>query len=205
MSVKYEHGEEINYPNIKINQGEKVLLTGDSGTGKSTLFKVILGQLKPKSGTVIFKNSNGNVIKPDLGKIGYIAQDSILFPDSIKNNITMFNSSLDSRVEEFIEKVQFKKDVLKFPDGLETTVNLDTDNLSGGQKQKVVLARSQIHHSRFVLMDEATSAIDSEVTRKILQELLKSDVTLILIAHNFDQSLRKMFDREIHLKGGEEK
>ncbi|WP_217273083.1 ATP-binding cassette domain-containing protein, partial [Lactobacillus helveticus] len=220
LSVKYEHGEKINYPDIKINQGEKVLLTGDSGTGKSTLFKAILGQLKPKSGTIIFKNSNGNVVNPDLGKIGYIAQDSVLFPDlgkigyiaqdsvlfpdSIKNNITMFNSSLDSRVEEFIEKVQLQKDVLKFPNGLETAIDLDADNLSGGQKQKIVLARSQIHYSKFVLMDEATSAIDREATEKILQELLKSDVTLILIAHNFDQNLRKMFDREIHLKGGEE-
>ncbi|WP_173008494.1 ATP-binding cassette domain-containing protein, partial [Lactobacillus helveticus] len=145
-----------------------------------------------------------SVLFPDLGKIGYIAQDSVLFPDSIKNNITMFNSSLDSRVEEFIEKVQLQKDVLKFPNGLETAIDLDTDNLSGGQKQKIVLARSQIHHSKFVLMDEATSAIDREATEKILQELLKSDVTLILIAHNFDQNLRKMFDREIHLKGGEE-
>ncbi|MCT0165010.1 ABC transporter ATP-binding protein [Lactobacillus helveticus] len=201
LDVKYEHGEEIHYPNIKIKQGEKVLLTGDSSTGKSTLFKVILGQLKPKSGTVVFKDSSGKVIKPDLGKIGYIAQDSILFPESIQNNITMFNSALDSKVEEFVEKVQLKKDILKFPDGLETAVDLDKDNLSGGQKQKVVLARSQIHHSKFVLMDEATSAIDSEATKKILQELLKSDVTLILIAHNFDQNLRAMFDREIHLKG----
>lgn len=204
LSVKYKHGEEISYPNIKIKHGEKVLLTGDSGTGKSTLFKVILGQLKPKSGTVVFKNSAGIVIQPDLEKIGYIAQDSVLFPDSIQNNITMFNSALDSKVEKFIEKVQLKKDILKFPEGLETTVDLDTDNLSGGQKQKVILARSQIHHSKFVLMDEATSAIDSKATKKILQELLKSDVTLVLIAHNFDQSLRKMFDREIHLKGGEE-
>ena len=204
-SVKYEHGELIQYPDIKVKHGEKVLLTGDSGTGKSTLFKLILGQLKPNSGAVIFKDSAGKEINPDLSKIGYIAQDSTLFPDTIKNNITMFDSTLNNKVKNFVEKVQLNNDVLKFADGLDTVVDLDNDNLSGGQKQKIVLARTQIHKSQFVLMDEATSAIDSKATKKILDELLKSDITLILIAHNFDPSLRAMFDREIHLrKGGKE-
>lgn len=202
LSVKYDQGEEISYPDIQVNRGEKILLSGDSGTGKSTLFKVILGQMKPKTGEILFKNSKGHPIKPDLSKIGYIAQDSVLFPDTIKNNITMFNSKLDDQVESVVKDVQLKDDLAKFPGGASTHVNLDTDNLSGGQKQKVILARTQIHHSQFVLMDEATSAIDSMATKKILEKLLKSDATLILIAHNFDQELRNMFDREIHLVGG---
>lgn len=203
VSFKYNHGELIQYPNIKIKRGEKVLLTGDSGTGKSTLFKLILGKLKPYSGTLIFKDSVGDEIDPDLSKIGYIAQDSTFFPDTIKNNITMFDSTLNDEVENYVEKVQLKNDILKFANGLDTVINLDTGNLSGGQKQKIVLARSQIHKSKFVLMDEATSAIDSQATKKILDELLKSNMTLILIAHNFNSSLRAMFDREIHLKKGE--
>ena len=202
LSVKYDQGEEISYPDIQVNRGEKILLSGDSGTGKSTLFKVILGQMKPKTGKILFKNSKGHPIKPDLSKIGYIAQDSVLFPDTIKNNITMFNSKLDDQVESVVKDVQLNDDLAKFPGGASTHVNLDTDNLSGGQKQKVILARTQIHHSQFVLMDEATSAIDSMATKKILEKLLKSDATLILIAHNFDQELRNMFDREIHLVGG---
>lgn len=201
LSVQYDNGEQIIYPDIKIQHGEKILLSGDSGTGKSTLFKAILGQLKPKTGKIIFKDAKGKIIKPDLGKIGYIAQDSVLFPDSIKNNITMFNSKLDLKVPQIIEQVQLKRDLKKFPGGVNTFVNLDTDNLSGGQKQKVVLARCQIHTSQLILMDEATSSIDSEATGKIIQELLKSDATLILIAHNFSQKLRQMFDREIHLEG----
>ena len=114
----------------------------------------------------------------------------------------MFNSKLDDQVESVVKDVRLKDDLAKFPGGASTHVNLDTDNLSGGQKQKVILARTQIHHSQFVLMDEATSAIDSMATKKILEKLLKSDATLILIAHNFDQELRNMFDREIHLVGG---
>lgn len=202
LIVKYNHGEEIVYPEIKIKRGEKVLLTGNSGTGKSTLFKAILGQIEPKEGQIIFKDSQGVQITPDLSKLGYIAQDSILFPGTIRDNITMFNSKLDKEVEQVVEQVQLHKDLSKFPAGLSTCIDLDSDNLSGGQKQKVILARTQIHHSQFILMDEATSAIDSDTTRKILTKLLKTNITLILIAHNFDQQLRGMFDREIHLTGG---
>lgn len=202
LTVKYDQGEEISYPNIQVSRGEKILLSGDSGTGKSTLFKAILGQIKPQKGKILFKNSEGKAIKPNLGKIGYIAQDSVLFPDTIKNNITMFNSKLDDQVDQITKDVQLETDLARFPDGTSTVIDLDSDNLSGGQKQKIILARAQIHHSQFILMDEATSAIDSTATKKILQKLLESDATLILIAHNFDQQLRSMFDREIHLVGG---
>ena len=202
LTVKYDQGEEISYPNIQVSRSEKILLSGDSGTGKSTLLKAILGQIKPQKVKILFKNSEGKAIKPNLGKIGYIAQDSVLFPDTIKNNITMFNSKLDDQVDWITKDVQLETDLARFPDGTSTVIDLDSDNLSGGQKQKIMLARTQIHHSQFVLMDEATSAIDSTATKKILQKLLESDATLILIAHNFDQQLRSMFDREIHLVGG---
>lgn len=201
LVVKYDHGEEITYPKIEVKRGEKILFTGDSGTGKSTLFKAILGQIKPKKGQIIFKNKKGIRIRPDLSKIGYIAQDSVLFPDTIKNNITMFNPKLDKEVEQVVDKMQLHGDLIKFPNGLSTIVDLDNENLSGGQKQKIILARTQIHHSQFILMDEATSAIDSEATKKILINLLKTNITLILIAHNFDHQLSSMFDREIHLAG----
>ena len=72
--------------------------------------------------------------------------------------------------------------------------------MSGGQKQKIALARAKIHNSTLLLVDEGTSAIDGTATMQILQKLLKSDQTIIMIAHNFSQGMIKMFDREIHLK-----
>ena len=72
-------------------------------------------------------------------------------------------------------------------------------NVSGGQRQKIILARTQIHDSKILLIDEGTSAIDQEGTRAILQELLKLPSTVIFIAHNFDKNLQLLFDREIHL------
>nr|WP_262361631.1 ATP-binding cassette domain-containing protein [Lactobacillus ultunensis] len=182
-----------------MRKGEKVLLTGDSGTGKSTLFKVLLGQVKPKRGEVIYKDEEGHSFVPDFERIGYIAQDNTLFPDTIENNITMFNSKLAKKIPNTIKKVKLGKDIQKFPKGLKTLIDLDHENLSGGQKQKVVLARANIHNSDLLLIDEGTSAIDRKATKEILKELLESNQTIIMIAHNFSQEATDMFDREIHL------
>lgn len=190
---------QVSYPHIVINKGEKILLTGDSGSGKSTLFKVLLGEVTPKMGTVSYKDKKGKVFIPNSEEIGYLAQDNTLFPDTIKNNITMFDSKLDKEVNNTIKKVNLSTDIEKFPKGLETLINLDSENLSGGQKQKIVLARVNIHHSSLLLIDEGTSAIDSKATLAILKELLKSEQTIIMIAHNFSQKSINMFDREIHL------
>ncbi|QQP29519.1 ATP-binding cassette domain-containing protein [Lactobacillus ultunensis] len=205
LSLKFENGESITYPDFVVKQGEKVLLTGDSGTGKSTLFKLILGKLKPTRGQVAFKDKDDNLINLNQDELGYIAQDGTLFPDTIENNITMFNSSLNSQVKSAIVAVNFAQDLAKMSQGLEQRVDLDNENLSGGQKQKIILARAIVHHRKWILIDEGTSAIDSQATKEILKNLLKSDSTIIMIAHNFSQDLVDMFDRKIELENRGEK
>lgn len=200
LSVKYDQGEEISYPDIQVKRGEKILLSGDSGTGKSTLFKVILGQMKPKTGKILFKNSKGHPIKPDLSKIGYIAQKPRLFPATIAENITMFNSKLDDQIDQMVEEVDLRKDIQKFKKGVDQEINLDRLNVSGGQRQKIVLARAKIHDSNIILIDEGTSAIDQNATISILKDLLKSKATIVFIAHNFSEKMQSMFDREIKLQ-----
>ncbi len=79
-------------------------------------------------------------------------------------------------------------------------VDLDHGNISGGQKQKIVLARADIHNSDLLLIDEGTSAIDSKATKEILKEILKSDRTIIMIAHNLSQEMIAMFDYKIDLR-----
>lgn len=199
LKVSFKNGEDIVYPDFTINKGEKVLLTGDSGTGKSTLFKVILGEVKPANGKIIYEDNAGKAFTPAPEKIGYLAQDNILFPDTIRNNITMFDFKLDQTAEKIVEQVKLSDDLKKFPKGIQTFVDLDQDNLSGGQKQKVVLARAKIHNSQLLLIDEGTSAIDQRATKEILTNLLKSDQTIIMIAHNFSQDIVAMFDKEVHL------
>ncbi|NRN89642.1 Protein glycosylation K [Lactobacillus helveticus] len=199
LALDFPNGESLRFPDLEINQGEKILLTGDSGAGKSTLFKLILGSIKPSKGKVEFKDKKGNVVNPDMTKIGYIPQDPNLFPGTIKDNITMFNNRLDQRVTQVIDEVNFATDIAKFKNGVNEKLNLDNLNISGGQRQKIVLARAKIHDADIILIDEGTSAIDQKATMNILQKLVKEKATIVFIAHNFNEGMRQLFDREIHL------
>jgi ABC-type bacteriocin/lantibiotic exporter with double-glycine peptidase domain len=199
LSLNFPNGEKLTFPDINVKPGEKILLSGDSGAGKSTLFKLILGELKASTGKVEFQNATGDTIIPDMSRIGYIPQDPNLFPGTIKENITMFNDQLDSRVEKTVNEVNFNKDIKKFKNGINEELDLDKINISGGQRQKIVLARAKIHDSDIILIDEGTSAIDQKATMNILEKLLNSKATLVFIAHNFNEHMRQMFDREIYL------
>ncbi len=125
-----------------------------------SIFKLILGELKPSEGNVVYKDKSGNEITPDLSKIGYIPQDPVVFPAIIKDNITMFNDQLDGKVKAVVKEVNFDADIAEFKDGLNEELDLDKLNILGGQRQKIVLARAKVHDSDIILIDECTSAID---------------------------------------------
>ena len=199
LSISFKNGETIHFPDIRIKKGEKVLLSGDSGTGKSTLFKLILNKMYPTTGQVIFEDKYGKKISPNYAQIGYIPQDGKLFPTSIINNIIMFNNKLKQQVKNSIENNDLSKDIASMPNGFETKIDLDTINFSGGQKQKIILARNEIHNFSIILADEATSAIDSRSSYRILKNLVSSNKTVIVIAHNLTQDMEKLFSRKISL------
>ncbi len=153
---------------------------------------------------MIFEDKNGKEIKLNRDELGYVAQDNILFPDTIENNMTMFNSKLDEKVKRVVKQVEFENDLKKIPASLKHEINLDEGNLSGGQKQKIVLARAILAGSKWLFIDEGTSAIDSKATKKILENLLDQETTIVMIAHNFNDELENLFDRKISLKNGVE-
>ncbi len=199
LSFSYDHGETINYPDLKIKAGEKVLLTGDSGTGKSTLLKVLAGELKATTGNIAFYDHNDRKIDISLKAMHYVPQDPVLFPASIADNITMFKLELNDKVGEYLQKVDLAKDIAKFPKGQDTVIDVEKLNVSGGQRQKIVLARAELNQSDFILIDEATAAVDQDSTKRILKNLLKTNATIIFIGHNFTNEMVDMFDRQIFL------
>ena len=161
---------------------------------------MLLGKLKPEAGQITFFDQNGQAISLDKAKVGYLPQDPVVFPASIKDNIVMFNDKLTNKIAEVTQSVQLRPDLAKMPAGIDTEIDLKKENLSGGQRQKVVLARSEIHEQPFVLMDEVTSAIDQTTTEEIIDKLLQTDQTILLIAHNFTPELQAKFDQIIQLK-----
>lgn len=111
----------------------------------------------------------------------------------------MFDYKLNDLVESTVEDVGLTTDVAKFAAGLDTEINLHKLNVSGGQRQKIVLARSKIHDSNILLIDEGMSAIDKNATMAILTKLVTLPSTIIFIAHNFDERMTDLFDHEIQL------
>ena len=136
----------------------------------------------------------------DQNKVAYIPQEPILMPVSIIDNITMFEPSLKESALKVIKKVNFKKDILKFKDGINTIVQVDKNNISGGQKQKIVLARTLLYEKPLLLVDEGTSAIDANSAQEILKTVTNIDATVIVIAHNLSEEMKQLFDKEIKLE-----
>lgn len=196
--VKFNNNNEVTLPDFKISYGEHVLLTGASGSGKSTLLQVITGQEKISSGKIEYFDYKGKGKRFNLSQLGYLPQKNVIFPGTILENITMFNKDLEQFVEGIIDDVQLTKDLKYFKDGIHTKLDPDKLTLSGGQKQKIFLARVLIHHPSFLILDESLSAIDEKASTLIIKKILK-EKTVLLVAHNLSPEQRKMFMREVHL------
>lgn len=194
-SLSYQYGEKkLAFPDFKVEAGEKILLKGPSGSGKTTLLKLLIGQLTAKSGQITFIDQAGHEVKPDYHAISYLPQKVKLFPDTVVNNVTMFNSDLTLKAKQLLGQMQFNLDP-------ELQLKTAGDNISGGQQQLIVLARGQLHQTKLLLLDEAISAIDSQTVPVILEQLLKHDGrTVLMIEHNITPEQEKKFDRVIELK-----
>ena len=168
------------------------------------MFHIILGLLEPKSGVVLFKNQNINLdIINWRNQIGYIAQNIYLLDDTIEKNISFdfLEKKLIKRMNFAIEISCLQK-IFELPDGLRTKVGNDGLRLSGGEKQRIALARAIYKNPDIFFMDESTSALDSKTEQKIMLNLKKnfSNKTIILIAHR--KSTIEACDKVINIKNG---
>jgi ABC-type multidrug transport system fused ATPase/permease subunit len=190
---KYEKAENnlIENFNFKINPGEKIAIIGNSGSGKSTIIKCLINILSIQKGNIYiddieFNTYNNKWLKQ---KIGYVAQDSILFSDTIANNIAygmenikeedIINAAIKANAHEFILKLPNKYNTI-----LEGT---ELSSLSGGQKQRISIARALIRNPNILIFDEATSALDP-VCEEMVQNTIRDcsnekNITMIIIAH----------------------
>ena len=191
LSFSYSNNKivQLNNINMSLKKGSMIGITGKTGSGKSTLFHLMLGLIKPKEGDIFY---NGESIFNNLNKwrekIGYVSQNVFLLNSSIKNNVTFnfLEEAVDSKkLETAINIAQLKKKITSLPNGIDTNVGSGGLKLSGGERQRIALARALYRDPEIYFMDESTNALDVN-TEKLILEAIKQDVndkTVILIAH----------------------
>ena len=174
--------------NINISPGEKIALVGESGSGKTTIAKLLMGFYEVKEGKISINNININNISKEVlrDKVSYISQDTFFFSGTIKENLEFAcdGVTLEMMIDA-CKKAQIHDYIESLPMGYRTPLEEKGSNLSGGQRQRLSIARALIRKPEILIMDEATSNLDSITERAIqntLDECIK-DVTTIIIAH----------------------
>lgn len=171
---------------ININAGEYVGIVGSSGSGKSTLLRLLLGFEKPDLGKIYYDGKDiESVDKRELRKkFGVVLQDGRLISGSIFENITITapNTPL-KRVQEVVKAVGLEDDIAQMPMGLHTVLSEDSGTISGGQQQRILIARAIVSNPKILYFDEATSALDNITQAMVCESLEKLEATRIVIAH----------------------
>ena len=180
--------KSINDITFQVNKGDFIGLIGPSGAGKTSLINVILGFLKPSSGTVEFNDCNiSDSISLWRQYCAYLPQDIFLIDGTLKENITFENKGNINLelINNAIELSRLSSFISNLPHGIETQVGDKGVRLSGGQKQRVAIARAIYHQRELLILDESTSALDSVTEKEVMEELigLRNEKTIIAIAH----------------------
>ncbi|AEJ25017.1 ABC transporter ATP-binding protein [Streptococcus equi subsp. zooepidemicus] len=175
-------------------KGKKYLIKGPSGSGKSTLFKLILQEMSPDEGTLDMVLAGGRTTDNYHHRIGLIAQSPYLFNDSIRYNLTLGEAFSDELLLEKLEQVGLTNE---FDDILNYQIVNNGENISGGQKTRLEIARSLIRQKDVLLADEVTAPLDVNNAKTIRQLLFSLPVTVIEIAHHIDDTF--IYDGDIDL------
>ena len=186
--------------NLKIDKGEKIAIVGRSGSGKSTLLKIIAGVIMPTTGEI---RINGKQSYEKYSDIFYSPQRAAIFNKSVKENIVFDfgNSIIDkNKLEYSMEKADINSIGEKYSDISKLILSENGDNLSGGQKQKMVLARFFYSNKSVALLDESTSALDNVSENFILNNILEENKTIMFVAHRLNTV--KYFSRIIVMDNG---
>ena len=196
VSFKYSESLQniLQKINLNIKSGEMTALVGHSGAGKSTILNLIPRFYEPISGKILIDNQSINEysLRSLRNNISLVSQDVSLFDDTIKNNIRY--SKLTASDEEITEAAKLsncEEFIKKLPDGYDTVIGENGIRLSGGEKQRLSVARAILKKSKIILLDEATSSLDAETEDKIQKAInyLTKNKTTIVIAHRLSTIL----------------
>ncbi len=206
VSFRYDEStpKVLDDVSLKIRSGQYVAIVGKTGCGKSTLMRILLGFEKPQKGAVYYdgKNISSMDVKSLRQKIGVVMQDGKLFQGDIYSNIVISAPKLTmEQAWEAAEMAGMADDIRQMPMGMHTLISEGQGGISGGQRQRLMIARAIASKPRILMFDEATSALDNVTQKKVSESLAKLKCTRIVIAHRL--STIRQCDRIIVLDKGQ--
>lgn len=189
---------------LSMDSPQKVALVGESGCGKSTLAKLLFQYYPDYSGDILF---NGRQVR-DIDhaafyqRIGYIAQTTYLFNDTLRRNICLLEDFSDEQLEHAIEAAGLTSLVASLPDGLDTIIQENGKNLSGGQRQRIGIARLALRQYDLIIADEITASLDPATSQQVMEHLLALPCMVVAITHDVSGAFMDQFDQIYRVEQG---
>lgn len=205
VSFAYDTKEILDKASFVINKYDHVIISGASGTGKSTIFKLISKELRPDDGNIFIGSENIKDLNREeiYEKISIVAQKPMIFRDTILANIVLFENEEDidyKKLDQAIKKSGLGLLIDNLEDGYKTVIKDAGSNLSGGERQRIEIARALYKDNPIILIDEATSALDLKMASEIEEIFARLDKTIISISHRRDIDYSKYYDKIIEIK-----
>ena len=187
--------------NLVLQKGEKNAIVGASGSGKTTLIKLLMGLYEPTEGKIQIIDANQRIYEPSSTEITVLPQSPLIFNRTIRDNIILDNTTYtDEDVINCLKKVRIWNEIDLMPLKLDTIVSSQGGNLSGGQMQRIALARALIRKPKVIILDEATSSLDVENEFAIYKLLKEEKITQLIITHRLNSI--EDSDRIYYMKEG---
>lgn len=206
IDFSYDNEKKIiNNFSLKIEKNKKYAIVGESGSGKSTIIKLLLKYYNNYNGDIIIDSTNLQNINNDslYNLVSMIHQNVFMFDDTIKNNISLYQNYTDEQINTAINLSGLNKVIKSLPNGKDSLVGENGKNLSGGEKQRVSIARSLIKNTPILILDEVTSALDNKTAFEIEKSILDlDDVTLLSVTHRLSKDILPKYDSIIVMKNG---
>ena len=212
VSFSYEDNRVLEGVNLKLEKGKKYLIVGPSGGGKSTLLKLLRKYFTPKSGKILVDGKDLSAIKKEsfFKTISNVEQNVFIFDDTLRNNLTLYRDLSDESLKAAIREAGLESFIRNLPRGLETVIEDNGRNISGGERSRIAIARALLNKSEILILDEAFQSLDYDTAKDIeetilnIKELTVLNVSHIIIGENkslYDEMLfvdnRKVLVREI--------
>lgn len=200
VSISYGEKYVISSFSCEINKGEKVAIVGGSGSGKSTLVKSILKEVVPSKGVIKINNVDISSLSQDsiYRNVGIVSQDPYLFNFTIRDNIEFGDKFSNEKIQKMASRLDLS-DFLIEENRLDTELKNNGENISGGQRQRLVILREILKNKDVIILDEGTSSLDKKSKDAIEDFLLKSQLTIIYIIHPRSEDELNKFDKVIRL------